>query len=173
MKKQTFQQTFLALSVATCLAVPYVQAQTQGTNTPSTPSASSPSTSPGMTNPTNPSSSSTNQPGSSGTTGTRSTPSGTLSGTNDRAVKETDRSLNSQIREALSRHSTLREASNSVVMNTDNGVVTLTGTVATEKEKMDLENELQRISGVSRVENELQIAPRPGNSPTSSSTPIR
>jgi hypothetical protein len=170
MKKPTFQQTFLALSVATCLAVPYAQAQTQGTNTPSTPSTSSPSTSPGMPNPTNPSSSSPNQPGSSGI---RSTPSGTLSGTNDRAVKETDRSLNSQIREALSRHSTLREASNSVVMNTDNGVVTLTGTVATEKEKMDLENELQRISGVSRVENELQIAPRPGNSPTSSSTPIR
>jgi len=170
MKKPTFQRTFLALSVATCLAVPYVQAQTQGTNTPSTPSASSPSTSPGMTNPTNPSSSSTNQPGSSGT---RSTPSGTLSSTQDRAVKETDRSLNSQIREAFSRHSTLREASNTVVMNTDNGVVTLTGTVATEKEKMDLENELQRISGVSRVENELQIAPRLSNSPTSSSTATR
>ena len=95
------------------------------------------------------------QPGSD----TKSSTLGRVSGAHDRAMKETDNTLNSQIREALSRNSTLREAINSVGINTNNGVVTLSGTVATEKEKMDLESELQRIAGVSRVQNELQIAP--------------
>ena len=31
MRKRTFQQTFLAMSVAACLTIPYAQAQTQGT----------------------------------------------------------------------------------------------------------------------------------------------
>jgi hypothetical protein len=164
MRKRIIRQTFLVLSAATCLAVPYAQAQTQGGTTPSIPPSSL-----GMTNPSVPSSSPMNQPDSSRV---RST-TGMSSGANDRAMKETDRSLNAQIREALNRNATLREASSSVAMNTNNGVVTLTGTVATEKEKMDLQNELQRVSGVSRVENNLQIAPRPSNAPTSSSTPAR
>ena len=161
MRKQIFRQTFLALSVSACLIVPYAQAQTQGTSTPSGSMGT-----PRTINPSNPN---MNQPGSD----TRGSISGTGSSTQDRAMKETDRTLNSEIREALNGNSALREASNSVAINTNNGVVTLSGTVATEKEKMDLETELQRIAGVSRVQNELQIAPRPSNSTTSPSNPIR
>jgi osmotically-inducible protein OsmY len=60
----------------------------------------------------------------------------------------------------------LRDASGSVYINSANGIVTLNGTVATEKEKKDLEAELQRVTGVNSVRNELQIAPRPEGSTT-------
>jgi len=112
-----------------------------------------------------------NQPGSAASP--RSTASGMLGSTSDRAIKDTDRILNSQMRAALNHNATLREASNSIAMNTNNGVVTLTGTVPTEKEKKDIENELQRISGVNRVQNDLQIAPRPSSQPTTPSTLVR
>jgi len=87
-------------------------------------------------------------------------------------MTENDRGLNSRIREAFNRDSVLRDASGSVFLNSANGNVTLNGTVATEKEKKDLETELQRVTGVNSVRNELQIAPRPKSS-NSSPTPSR
>jgi osmotically-inducible protein OsmY len=87
-------------------------------------------------------------------------------------MTENDRSLNSRIREAFNRDSVLRDASGSVYINSANGIVTLNGTVATEKEKKDLEGELQGVTGVNSVRNELQIAPRPNGS-TISPTPDR
>jgi len=162
MKKQTFRQTFLVLSVAACLTATSTQAQTQGTNTSSSPI--------GTTGTMDSSNSNINQPGS----GTKGSTSGTVkSGVRDQAMQESDHHLNVQIREAFDRDSALREASNAVALTTHNGVVTLNGTVATEKEKKDLETELQRITGVSRVQNELQIAPRSSNSTTSPTTSIQ
>jgi osmotically-inducible protein OsmY len=101
-----------------------------------------------------------------------STPGTVRSGARDQAMTENDRSLNSRIREAFNRDSVLRDASGSVYINSANGIVTLNGTVATEKEKKDLEAELQHVTGVNSVRNELQIAPRPNGS-TTSPTPGR
>ncbi len=85
---------------------------------------------------------------------------------NDQGMTEADQSLNTRIREALNADSSLRDASQNINLRSDNGVVTLSGTVATEKEKSDLESRLQRMTGVSRVENNLQIAPRTSSSRT-------
>jgi len=162
MRKPIFRQTFLVLSVAACLTATSTQAQTQRTNTSSSPI--------GTTGTMDSSNSTINQPGSD----TKGSTSGTVNnGMHDQAMQESDRNLNAQIREAFNRDSALREASNSVALTTNNGVVTLSGTVATEKEKKDLENELQLITGVSRVQNELQIAPRSSNSTTSPTTSIQ
>jgi osmotically-inducible protein OsmY len=104
---------------------------------------------------------------------TKTSTSGTVrSGARDQATTENDRDLNSRIREAFNSDSVLRDASGSVYINSANGIVTLNGTVATEKEKKDLEAELQRVTGVNSVRNELQIAPRPNGS-TTSPTPGR
>ena len=104
---------------------------------------------------------------SAGTDTNISTPGTVHSGARDQAMTENDRGLNSRIREAFNRDSVLRDASGSVLLNSANGIVTLKGTVATEKEKKDLETELQRVTGVNSVRNELQIAPRPKSSTTS------
>jgi len=163
MKKQIFRQTFLVLSVATCLTATQTRAQTQGTHA----SSSSPT---GSTSTQDLSNTNINQP----TPGTPSSTSGTSNrGVRDQAMQESDRNLNAQIREVFNRDPALREASSSVILATNNGVVTLSGTVATEKEKKDLETELQGITGVSRVQNELQLAPRSSQSTTSPTTSIQ
>ena len=143
------------MSIAVGLAGTYTYAQTLGTeNTDTTKSSSS----------------SMSQSGPD----FRSSNSGTAnSGARDHATSETDRGLNARIREAFNRDSKLREASSSVILNSNNGIVILNGTVATEKEKKDLETELQRVAGVSQVQNELLIAPRPSNPKANSTTQNR
>jgi osmotically-inducible protein OsmY len=88
-------------------------------------------------------------------------------------MTEADRNLNTRIREALNADSSLRDASQNVNIRSDSGVVTLSGTVATEKEKSDMESRLQRMAGVNRVENNLQIAPRTSSSQTNETTASR
>jgi osmotically-inducible protein OsmY len=92
---------------------------------------------------------------------------------NDQGVTEADRSLNSQIRSAFNADSSLRASASSVNLSSDDGVVTLNGTVATEKEKTDLENRLERMTGVKRVENKLQISPRTSSVNPSGTTATR
>ena len=91
----------------------------------------------------------------------------------DQSMTNTDRDLNGRIRESLSSDSALNEASQSVRINTDNGVVTLQGSVATEKEREDLETKIKHMTGVDSVSNQLQIAPRSGASTTTGSSVIR
>jgi len=163
MKKQIFRQTFLVLGVAACLTATQTQAQTQGAHA----SSSSPI---GSKDTQDLSNTNINQL----SPGTPSSTSGTVnSGVRDQAMQESDRNLNAQIREVFNRDSVLREASSAVILTTNNGVVTLSGTVATEKEKKDLETELQGITGVSRVQNELQLGPRSSHSTTSPTTSIQ
>jgi osmotically-inducible protein OsmY len=88
-------------------------------------------------------------------------------------MTETDRSLNARIRTTLSADSSLREPSQNVTLSSDNGVVTLNGTIATEKEKKELENRLTSMTGVSRVKNNLQIAPRTSSANSDSTRAAR
>lgn len=87
-------------------------------------------------------------------------------------MTETDRNLNNRIRTGLKADSSLSDASQTVSFSSDNGTVTLNGTVATEKEKKDLESRLRGMAGVNRVENNLQIAPRTSSSTSSSNSPL-
>ena len=87
-------------------------------------------------------------------------------------MTEADKNLNNRIRSTLSSDSSLRSASQNVSILSDNGAVTLNGTVATEKDKSDLENKIQRMTGVSRVDNNLQIAPQTSSSAARSDTTV-
>ena len=161
MEKQIVQYVFIVLSAFACVIVTDTQAYTQATSTP-------------------PNSTETLDTGALPDSNTKplgadtkiSTPGTVRRGAHDQAMTENDRGLNSRIREAFNRDSVLRDASGSVFLNSANGNVTLNGTVATEKEKKDLETELLRVTGVNSVRNELQIAPRPKSS-NSSPTPSR
>ena len=161
-EKTDLSANILVLIVAVFLTTTSAQAQTRETHESSSPIGSTDTQ--GLSN-TN-----INQPG----LGIQGSTSGAVnSGARDQAMQESDRHLNAQIREVFNRDSVLREASSAVILTTNNGVVTLSGTVATEKEKKDLETELQGITGVSRVQNELQLAPRSSHSTTSPTTSIQ
>ena len=161
MEKQIVRYLFIVLSIFACVFVTYTPAHTQATSTtPNSTETLDTGTLPDSN--TKPSDSDTKI----------STPGTVRSGARDQAMTENDHGLNSRIREAFNRDSVLRDASGSVFLNSANGIVTLNGTVATEKEKKDLETELQRVTGVNSVRNELQIAPRLKDSSTSP-TPSR
>ena len=82
----------------------------------------------------------------------------------DQAMTEADKTLNNRIRSALSSDSSLSDATQNISIHNNNGVVTLNGTVATEKDKSDLENKIQRMADVRQVDNNLQIAPQTSSS---------
>jgi hypothetical protein len=63
------------------------------------------------------------------------------------------------LHQALNVDSALAISSKNVHLTTDNGKVTLHGTVATEKEKSDIEAKIEKMTGVKDVDNQLQIAP--------------
>jgi osmotically-inducible protein OsmY len=79
--------------------------------------------------------------------------------TSDQAKSEADRTMNQSIRKALTADSSLAASTKNVHFSTDNGKVTLHGTVPTEKDKKDIEAKVEKMSGVKDVDNQLQIAP--------------
>jgi len=74
-------------------------------------------------------------------------------------MTQTDSTLNQSIHRALTSDSALASSSRNVHFNTDNGNVTINGTVATEKEKDDIGMKVKKMAGVKDVDNQLQIAP--------------
>lgn len=83
----------------------------------------------------------------------------------DQATSDADRTLNQKLRQGLISDSTLETSSRHIYFSTDNGAVTLQGTVPTEQAKKDVENKIEKMSGVKKVENQLKVM-----SSTSSST---
>jgi osmotically-inducible protein OsmY len=183
MKKSKLWQAFLAVSIS-ALAVPaFVQSQTAGggssagsgmssgatgssrtMTSPSSPSMGShdpamPS-SPGSTHPGGSTMGSSATPGSS-TMGSSTVPGGSagMGAATDQAKSEADRTLNQNMRQTLNTDSSLSASAKNVHFDTDNGKVTLRGTVPTEKDKKDLEAKVEKMSGVKNVDNQLQIAP--------------
>jgi BON domain len=167
MKKSKLWQAFLAVSIA-ALAVPtVVQSQTSGGLSPgssqtmgsNSPSGSS-SHDPGMSSGTESTHSGSSTMGSSGTMGRGSSSSHAgMSAAADQGMTQADRTLNQNIHQALNVDSALAISSKNVHLTTDNGKVTLHGTVATEKEKSDIEAKIEKMTGVKDVDNQLQIAP--------------
>lgn len=165
MKKSSLWQAFLAVSI-TALTVPaFAQSQTgtgsssagssmrSGADTGTTSSPSAPSGATGSSK----SMGSTSSPSSMGASGSAGATG--MSAAADKATTEADRTLNQNIRQALTSDSSLGSASKNVHFDTNNGKVTLHGTVATEKEKKDLEAKVEKMTGVKDVDNQLQIAP--------------
>ena len=77
----------------------------------------------------------------------------------DEASTKADRILNQHIRQVLGEDTALAAAAQSVVIVTDNGEVTLHGTVATEKEKANINAKVQQVAGVKKLRNQLQMSP--------------
>ena len=77
----------------------------------------------------------------------------------DEASTEADQRLNQHIRQALKEDTALADAAQSVFIVTDNGEVTLHGSVATEKEKADINAKVHQVAGVKKLKNQLQMSP--------------
>lgn len=78
--------------------------------------------------------------------------------TADVGVTLADRSLNTRIREALQNDTDLAFSAADIKLLTDNGKVTLQGSVATEQMKEELMAKVEQVAGVKTVENQLTIA---------------
>jgi hyperosmotically inducible periplasmic protein len=76
----------------------------------------------------------------------------------DQAENEADRTITQQIRQAVVDKDSLSMNAKNVKIITANGVVTLRGPVKTPDEKADIAAIAQRTSGVTRVDNQIEVA---------------
>ena len=114
-------------------------------------------TSSGMTGSTGTHSGSSGTSGMTGSTGTHSG-SSSMSGMNkDMASTDADKSLNSQIRQSMNTDTSLANVGQNVHFSTQDGEVTLHGSVASETEKNLIEQKVKQLSDVKSVKNELQV----------------
>ena len=156
-KKNTFWSAALAVSVSLALALPaFAQSQSTGSkmSSPSdTPaSAQSQSTGSKMSSPSD-----TSPSGGSSMQSSQSSKR-TATSMEDKAATEADRTLNQRIRQALNGDMTLDTVIQKIHLDTDNGEVTLHGSVGTDKQKTDIASKVQQVAGVKKVENQLQTA---------------
>jgi osmotically-inducible protein OsmY len=102
--------------------------------------------------------------GTSGMTGSTGTHTGTHSGSSsmsgmnkDMASTDADKSLNSLIRQSMSTDTSLANVGQNVHFSTQDGEVTLHGSVASETEKNQIEQKVKQLSDVKGVQNELEV----------------
>lgn len=76
----------------------------------------------------------------------------------DQSHAKTDLSITQSVRRAVVADTGLSTNARDVKIVTSNGVVTLRGPVANASERLAVGATAQRVAGVSRVENELEIA---------------
>ena len=102
----------------------------------------------------------TGSSGTSGMPGSTGTPSdsSSMSGMNkDMATTDADKLLNSQIRQSMNTDTSLTNVGKNVHFSTQDGEVTLHGSVASETEKNQIEQKVKQLSDVKSVKNELQV----------------
>jgi hyperosmotically inducible protein len=78
----------------------------------------------------------------------------------DQSETEADRTLTQQIRKAVVADDSLSTLAKNVKIITVNGVVTLRGPVNSPQEKATIEAKAQQISGVSKIDNQLEVKGR-------------
>lgn len=76
----------------------------------------------------------------------------------DEAATVADQALNQRIRQALSEDSTLITVVQKIHLDTDNGKVTLHGSVETDEQKADIAAKVQQVAGVKKIDNQLRTA---------------
>jgi osmotically-inducible protein OsmY len=134
MRKTTQLWQTLAVSIALALAVPaFAQSQSR-TPGPSNPPATSPSGGEAM-----------------------KAPQSGEAGIGDKAATQADRALNQRIRQALSSDSTLAASASKIHLESDNGEVTLHGSVATDEQKSDIVNKISQMGGVKKIHDQLKV----------------
>ena len=75
----------------------------------------------------------------------------------DQAENETDRKISANVREAVVADNSLSMNAHNVKIITKDGVVTLRGPVKTAGEKTSVAAKAQKVAGVKRVDNRLEI----------------
>lgn len=83
---------------------------------------------------------------------------GTTLTATDQAENETDRTITQQIRQEVVKADDLSTNGKNVKIITVDGVVTLRGPVQTAEERKEIASVAQRVDGVKRVDNQLEIA---------------
>lgn len=83
------------------------------------------------------------------------TPSGQPSTTTPETAQK-DRELVKRIQQALEGDG-LKQAYRSVTINVANGVVTITGTMVSSKDRQELKNKINSVPGVVRIEDRLEV----------------
>jgi hypothetical protein len=91
-----------------------------------------------------------------GTTGMTSSPAGSMA--RDVGTSEADKRLNTQIRQSLNADTSLSGVGQNVQLSTQNGKVTLRGSVSSEAEKRQIEQKVKQMNDVDNVDNQLQVA---------------
>jgi hypothetical protein len=77
---------------------------------------------------------------------------------NIQASSDSDRTLGRQILREVRTDSSLSGMMSGVKFAIDNGKVTLTGSVRSEEQKKNIETSVKKVTGVSSVENQLQVS---------------
>jgi len=76
----------------------------------------------------------------------------------DQGESEADRSITQSIRQAVVKDDALSFTAKNIKIITVDGVVTLRGPVKSDKEKTDIGALAQQVSGIKRVDNQLEVA---------------
>lgn len=129
-KKSKLWQTFLAVSIAALTVPSFAYSESDSTVAPS-----------------------------AGTSGSAGAPADTAAAaTSDEAKTDTDRTLNSSIRQALSADPTLSSSTKDIQLKTEEGEVTLEGSVFNKDAKEMIEEKVKKVQGVEDVNNDLEVA---------------
>ena len=73
-------------------------------------------------------------------------------------MSETDRALAQRVEDSLRQNSALASAAQNVQVQAKNGEVTLSGSVNNEQEKTNIAATAQKVAGVSKVNNQIEVA---------------
>ena len=84
---------------------------------------------------------------------------------------EADRSLGQKIQQEVRADTNLAGQLSAIKMNVDNGKITLTGTVRSEDQKQAIEKAAQRVTGVTSIDNQLQVSGSATDASTDTSAP--
>jgi len=96
--------------------------------------------------------------GMTGSTGTHSDSSSMSALKKDMATTDADKRLNRQMRQALNSDTSLANVGQNIHFDTQNGEVTLHGSVASETEKNQIEQKVKQLSDVKSVQNEIEVS---------------
>jgi len=75
----------------------------------------------------------------------------------DQSGNEADRKITQQIRQAVTKDDSLSTSAQNVTIVTQDGKVTLRGTVKSESEKQKIAEKTKQVSGVKNVENLITV----------------
>lgn len=148
----------LALGTVACES----RNDTSNPNNPSSPSSPGTRSSPGTPSTTTPSRPSTSTPPDTNRpNATRPDTSGggaASSGSSDNASEsDADKTVSSAVRRAIMEDSNLSTTAQNLKITTNNGVVTLRGTVNSQQEKDSIESKAKGVTGVTRINNQLEV----------------